>query len=50
MAEVIREVFSIRNDSNYDDAISKERVEEQIGNAQAFYNIVGKHLRKKDDT
>lgn len=51
LSDIIGEAFDIRNDSDYDDyyVISKEDVEEQIENAQEFYRVIEKYLRKKKD-
>lgn len=51
LSDMIGEAFDIRNDSDYDDyyVISKKEVEEQIGNADKFYNVIETYLKKKKD-
>ncbi|MCM1325206.1 MAG: HEPN domain-containing protein [Bacteroidales bacterium] len=48
LSDIIREAFDIRSDSDYDDyyILSKEDVEEQIENAEKFYEMVDKYLSK----
>lgn len=49
LSDIIGEAFDIRNDSDYDDyyVISKEDVNEQIGNAEKFYSIIKDYLDKR---
>lgn len=46
MSDIISEAFDIRSDSDYNDyfVISKKEVEEQISNAQYFYDRVEEHV------
>ena len=48
LSDIIGEAFDIRSDSDYDDyyVLSKEEVEEQIENAEKFYNNIEKYLRR----
>lgn len=51
LSDIIGEAFDIRSDSDYDDyyVLSKEEVEEQIGNAEKFYRTIKEYLRKKNE-
>lgn len=51
LSDMIGEAFDMRNDSDYDDfyVLSREDVEDQIENAQKFYSVIEKYLRKKKD-
>lgn len=51
LSDIIREAFDIRSDSDYDDyyVLSKEEVEEQIENAENFFHIVEKYLKRKNE-
>ena len=51
LSDMIGEAFDMRNDSDYDDfyVLSREDVEDQIENAQRFYSVTEKYLRKKKD-
>ena len=46
MSDIISEAFDIRSDSDYNDyfVISKKEVEEQISNAQYFYDRVEEYV------
>ena len=46
LSDIIADAFEIRNDSDYNDffVISKEDVEQQIQNAELFYNTVKNYL------
>lgn len=48
-SDIIREAFDIRTDSDYDDfyVISKSEVEEQISNAQRFYDTIAEYLESR---
>lgn len=48
-SDIIREAFDIRTDSDYDDfyVLSKSEVEEQISNAQRFYDTIAKYLESR---
>ena len=45
-SKIVTEVFEIRSESDYDDyyVISKEDVEEQIKNAQFFFDGIMKYV------
>ena len=47
-SDIIKEAFDIRSDSDYDDffVISKTDVEEQLKNAQKFYEAVSEYLSR----
>lgn len=53
MSDIISEAFDIRSDSDYNDffVISKKEVDEQISNAQYFYDSVEEYVvaKIKDD-
>ena len=46
MSDIISEAFDIRSDSDYNDyfVISKKEVEEQVINAQYFYDRVEEYV------
>lgn len=46
MSDIISEAFDVRSDSDYNDyfAISKKEVEEQVTNAQYFYDKVKEYV------
>lgn len=48
-SDIIREAFDYRSDSDYDDfyIISKEEVEEQIENAEKFYESINAYVKHK---
>ena len=48
MSDIISEAFDMRGNSDYDDfyVISKEKVKEQIENAEYFYNQVSNYIIK----
>ena len=48
-SDIIKEAFDIRSDSDYDDffVVSKGEVEEQIENAQKFYDVVREYIKKQ---
>lgn len=49
MSDIISEAFDIRSDSDYNDyfAISKKEVEEQVSNAQYFYDNVKTYVMEQ---
>ncbi len=48
-SDIIKESFDLRSDSDYDDffVVSKQDVEEQIENAQKFFNVVNSYIEKQ---
>lgn len=52
MSDIISEAFDIRSDSDYNDyfVISKKEVEEQVTNAQYFYDRVEEYVVATVDT
>ena len=52
LSQIVGDAFDVRSDSDYADnvIISKADVEEQVENAESFYNVVREYLEKRYET
>ena len=52
LSQIVGDAFDVRSDSDYDDNVitSKANVEEQVENAEIFYNVVREYLEKRYET